>query len=90
MNGHQELAGRVAVVTGAGRNIGRAIALALADGGAAVVVNGRSNKAQVDDVVREIEAGGGRAFGTWRMWPMRMAFTPWPKPPRHTSGVSII
>ncbi|MGB7831140.1 MAG: SDR family NAD(P)-dependent oxidoreductase, partial [Xanthobacteraceae bacterium] len=63
MNGHQELAGRVAVVTGAGRNIGRAIALALADGGAAVVVNGRSNKAQVDDVVREIEAGGGRAFG---------------------------
>jgi 3-oxoacyl-[acyl-carrier protein] reductase len=63
MNGQRELAGRVAVVTGAGRNIGRAIALALADGGAAVVVNGRSDKAQVDAVVREIEAGGGKAMG---------------------------
>jgi len=58
-----ELAGRVALVTGAGRNIGHAIALALADGGAAVVVNGKSDKAQVDAVVREIEAGGGKALG---------------------------
>ncbi len=57
----QELAGKVAIVTGAGRNIGRAIALALADAGAAVVVNVRSNQAEADGVVREIEAAGGKA-----------------------------
>ena len=58
----QELAGKVAIVTGAGRNIGRAIALTLAEGGAAVVVNARSNRAEVDAVVREIESSGGRAL----------------------------
>ena len=57
----KELAGKVAIVTGAGRNIGRAIALALADGGASVVVNARSNRAEADAVVREIEAAGGKA-----------------------------
>jgi 3-oxoacyl-[acyl-carrier protein] reductase len=58
----KELDGRVAIVTGAGRNIGRAIALQLAAGGAAVVVNVRSNRAEADAVVREIETAGGRAF----------------------------
>jgi 3-oxoacyl-[acyl-carrier protein] reductase len=57
-----ELAGRVAIVTGAGRNIGRAIALALAEAGAAVVVNGRTNRQAVDAVVGEIEAKGGKAL----------------------------
>lgn len=57
----QELSGRVALVTGAGRNIGRAMALALAAGGASVIVNVRSNRAEADAVVREIEAAGGRA-----------------------------
>src|SRR5258705_11323523 len=59
----KELAGRVAIVTGAGRNIGRGIALALADGGAAVVVNARSNLQEADAVASEIERAGGRAFG---------------------------
>jgi len=57
-----ELAGRVAIVTGAGRNIGRAIALALADAGAAVAVNGRASRAEVDAVVAEIESRGAKAL----------------------------
>ena len=58
----QELSGRVALVTGAGRNIGRAMAKALAAAGAAVAVNVRSNRAEADAVVKEIEAAGGRAL----------------------------
>jgi 3-oxoacyl-[acyl-carrier protein] reductase len=57
-----ELKGKVAIVTGAGRNIGRSIALALAAGGAAVVVNARTNRAEADAVVREIESAGGRGL----------------------------
>jgi NAD(P)-dependent dehydrogenase (short-subunit alcohol dehydrogenase family) len=58
----KELEGRVALVTGAGRSIGRAIALELAAGGASVVVNVRQNRAEADAVVKEIEAAGGRAL----------------------------
>jgi 3-oxoacyl-[acyl-carrier protein] reductase len=61
MSDNKELADKVAVVTGAGRNIGRAIALALADGGASVVINVRSNKDEADKVVGEIKAAGGKA-----------------------------
>src|SRR5262245_43089016 len=58
----KELEGRVAIVTGAGRNIGRGIALALADGGAAVVVNARSNLKEAEGVAAEIERAGGQAL----------------------------
>jgi 3-oxoacyl-[acyl-carrier protein] reductase len=58
----KELAGRVALVTGASRNIGRAIALTLADAGAAVVVNARQARDAADAVVKEIEAAGGKAM----------------------------
>ncbi len=58
----KELAGRVALVTGAGRNIGRGIALALADGGAAIIVNARSNRQEAEAVAGEIERAGGNAL----------------------------
>jgi 3-oxoacyl-[acyl-carrier protein] reductase len=56
------LQGKVALVSGAGKNIGRAIALALARDGASIVVNGRADKAAVDGVVHEIEVAGGKAM----------------------------
>ncbi|XIA64228.1 SDR family NAD(P)-dependent oxidoreductase [Bradyrhizobium sp. TZ2] len=58
----KELAGKVAIVTGAGPNIGRAIARALAQGGASIVVNARSNRAEADAVAHEIETAGGKAL----------------------------
>src|SRR5262245_37403908 len=56
-----ELAGQVALVTGAGRGFGKAIAKAFAAAGAAVTVTARSTK-QIDATVAEIKAAGGRAF----------------------------
>ena len=56
------LQGRVALVTGAGRNIGRAIALALADAGAKVAVNVRASRDEGQSVVDEIAARGGEAM----------------------------
>src|SRR5579864_1626820 len=56
------LAGKVAIVSGAGKNIGKAIALALASGGAAVVVNGRGDRAIIEETTQEIRAAGGRAM----------------------------
>lgn len=56
-----ELAGKVALVTGASRNIGRAIALELAAGGAAVAVNTRASREDAGKVAQEIRAAGGQA-----------------------------
>jgi 3-oxoacyl-[acyl-carrier protein] reductase len=56
-----ELAGKVALVTGAGRNIGRAIAHAIAAGGAAVAVNTRGSREDAEKVAQEIRAAGGQA-----------------------------
>jgi 3-oxoacyl-[acyl-carrier protein] reductase len=58
----RKLEGKVAVVTGASKGIGAAIALRLADEGAAVVVNFSSSREAADRVVGEIKGNGGKAI----------------------------
>ncbi len=53
---------RVALITGAGRNIGRAIALGLAEDGCDIVVNGSSDRAAAEAVAAEVRARGRRAL----------------------------
>lgn len=61
-SGAGKLAGKIAIVTGGGRDIGRACALRLAFEGAAVAINYHSSAAGADSAVAEITEGGGRAF----------------------------
>jgi 3-oxoacyl-[acyl-carrier protein] reductase len=58
----QSLSGKVALVTGASKGIGAAIALELAARGAAVAVNYSGSKAGADKVVAQIKAAGGKAI----------------------------
>lgn len=57
-----ELARKVAIVTGSARNIGRATALELARAGAALVINARQAKDLCEEVAHEIVSSGGRAI----------------------------
>lgn len=57
----RELAGQKAIVLGATSGIGRAVALALADGGADVIVHGRASREQADEVAGLVRRAGGRS-----------------------------
>ena len=58
----QKLAGKVALITGSARNIGRAIAHRLADDGADIVINAISDQAAAEAVVKELAATGPKAI----------------------------
>lgn len=58
----RKLAGKVAIVTGGGRDIGRACALQLASAGASVAINYHSSSSGADSAVAEITADSGRAL----------------------------
>lgn len=57
-----DLSGKIAVVTGGGRDIGRACVMRLAEAGAAVAINYHSSSDGADSAVAEITAAGGKAF----------------------------
>ncbi|MBV8073684.1 MAG: SDR family NAD(P)-dependent oxidoreductase, partial [Acidobacteriaceae bacterium] len=57
-----KLDGKVALITGSGRNIGRATALKLAGEGAHIVINARTNQAEADAVAREVRELGVKSL----------------------------
>ena len=60
--------GRTAIITGSGRNIGKAIALKLAKNGVNIVINGSTNKKDCITVAEEAQSFGAQAI-VGRYWP---------------------
>lgn len=64
-----KLKGKVALITGASRNIGRATALALAEEGSDVVLTTRKSRDALDAVAQEVRTRGVRALPFWLISP---------------------
>jgi len=63
MDEKMDLTGKIAVITGGSRGIGKAIALCLAKAGADIIVNYKNNKADCDNVIESIRTTGRKALG---------------------------
>lgn len=62
MTSDRTLEGKVAIITGSVRRLGKAMALALARDGAAVVINARSSRGEAEKAAAEVEAAGAKAI----------------------------
>ena len=82
-----ELQGKVAVVTGASRGIGRAIALGLAVEGCRVAIGARGAEA-LEAGAEEVRAGGGRRWRCRATFPSRAAPSAWWRGRRKSWGAS--
>lgn len=90
MNSRFSLLGKNAVVTGGSRGIGRAIALGLAEAGADVVLTYKSNRAEADKVVAQIEKLGRRALALPMDVTDRKSVEAAAKDARAFGGISIL
>ena len=83
-----KLEGKVALVTGSGRNIGRSTVLKLAGEGAHVVVNARSNQGEADTVAGEARERGSRRSPLSPTSPSKIRSTQWWGGRSRSSGAS--